>query len=174
VRVTNRDDEIIRLILRILELRAKINAQIDGLNNTIIPTRKTTNNDPEKREPDIEEELKWLLKTRELQGIPSDLRPKTNHDEADHDYGHKEELKEWGLATGIHEDELPRDELQQCRECRYKEGLEEVLNVLSICGFIRRDEKKRGTGTQGVVDDLNLPQLPRGYVSKCPISAFYY
>jgi len=127
--VENRDDDVLRLITRILELRSKINSQINSLSSGL-----------NKQEPKGEE-LRRLLK---INGFG--LSPDFSYREGDlHLTPDEKGHEEWRLAAMNHLDRLP-SESQRCKECKYKEGLEEVLNILAVCGFVERGEGERELG----------------------------
>ena len=154
------EDEILRLIIRIFELRSKINSQIDGLNKTMPLARDPLSGDLNRQEPKVEEELRRLLKINDS-GADRYCLP------------HEEDREDWRLATKIHWDGLTRDELQ-CRECKHKEGLEEVLNILAVCGFIRREGGKLETGPlKRGFEDRNPLQDSRRQISRRSISLYY-
>jgi len=155
------EDEIPRLITRIFELRSKINSQIDRLNKAMPLARDPLSGDLDQQEPKVEEELRRLLKINYCQAdryrLPSE-----------------EDREDWRNATMIHWDRLTRDELQ-CRECKHKEGLEEVLNILAVCGFIRREEEELETGTlQRSFDYPNPLQDHRAQTRRRSMSPSYY
>jgi len=166
-----------RLMTRILELRSKINSQINSLNNTAASARAGANGIPKNREHKVEEELRWLLKTNKPE-CPANFKSlKINYGRANYHLVPDEESQgDWKLATTIHGDRLTGDDPRQCDECKYKEGLEEVLNILAVCGFIRRGEEKSEAGTppKHGLDDLDPLQDYRRRSSRRSTSAYYY
>jgi hypothetical protein len=147
---------------RILELRSRIRSQIDDLNSTVSPAKDPSSGNSNDQEPKAEEAMRRLLKTNNRTTNPYELT--------------EEERREWRLATTIRQDGFVGGEPRQCKECKYKEGLEEVINILAVCGFLRRGEEGSGIETprQRGLDELDPLQDPRKPIWKQPMSPFYY
>lgn len=157
------DDEVTHLILRILELRSKVNSQVERLNKALTqadppPDGSTSGHQTEPEEPT------WRVERRE----PQDLRSAFKAFMASSP-PLSEPREEW-IPEAIRGDEFLHGERSQCRECRYKEGLEEILNILAVCGLIRRrDASRRDDQDESGLLQAHLVQGKR-HVS----SAFYY
>ena len=48
------------------------------------------------------------------------------------------EKKTWITTPPV---KRPTDPSKKCKDCKYKEGLEEVLNILALCGFIKKPKE---------------------------------
>lgn len=134
-----RDDEIMRLITKILELRSKINTQMNTLNNSSLGKNPLNNNLSNKSESDIEEKIRGLLKAKESEA-PADFKSlNINYEKADYHLVPDDDNLEWKLDSTTKRNRIARTHPQKCDECKYKEGIEEALNILAVCGFIRRE-----------------------------------
>jgi hypothetical protein len=133
--ITSPEDEMNELLKRLLILNYRLKSQIEDLNK-----RSSTNKqEPEPLQQDSE------LKKNPLKVIPKDESTSPAFLKSlSVKYGGKGhwvskdplqiENENWTVVPSITKSNNP----ETCTDCKYKEGLEEVLNILSVCGIIKK------------------------------------
>jgi hypothetical protein len=121
------DDDLMRLILRILKLRTKISTQLGELE------------DDHKEHPLSRSDLAADL--TDIPAVMKSLRVNFNNEdylflpsvvpdnEADHRHSDLSTFKKQ-----LEERENKGE--QDCETCKYRECMEELLNILTLCGFV--------------------------------------
>lgn len=126
--------------MRILSLRSKIKSQIGTLDQISSINEKTKPQNDQGNPLRISDLLKKMEDDKEkTQATLKSLR--VNYDDKDlwlSPNPLEDENGKWVRAQQI---KAPINAEKTCGECDYREGLEEVLNILSLCGFIDKLNK---------------------------------
>jgi len=146
--------------MRILLLKTKINSQIDTLDQ-YKPTNTDDSTSPQLQNDEIVKRLNEIL-SKEKTISPATLKSLSVN------YNNKSrwltsnplspEKEEW-ISTPLLKGQTapPRTE-NKCLDCKYKEGLEEVLNMLSVCGFIKKPENGQVEQESPVVSTYTIEE----------------
>jgi len=135
------EDELAKLLTRIFLLKSKIRSQVEALDQHRSATRNLSKPPQTKNN---HETLKDLFETQEeKEQPPATLKfLRVNYNDKINWLSPNplaDEKETWITAPSI---KRPTESSKTCEYCRYKEGLEEVLNILSVCGFIKKPKKE--------------------------------
>ncbi len=121
------DDDLMKLILRILKLRTKISTQLGELeDNSKAHTSSRSNLATDLTDiPAIMKSLRVNFNNEDYIFLPSTVPAK----EANHGHPDLSAFKK------LLEEREKKGELD-CETCKYRECMEELLNILTLCGFI--------------------------------------
>ncbi len=134
------DDELEDLVKRILVLNYRLKSQLEALGQQN-PTSRRERESSKDTPPTLESLLKIVK--REVEKPPAYLSSLNVHYDGKGRWTSTEppmsENEEWISVPSVKR----QVDVDVCADCKYKEALEEVLNIFSVCGFVRRFESER-------------------------------
>lgn len=141
--------------MRILLLKTKINTQIDTLDQ-FKPNGINEFSSGSQDEKEIVKRLNEILNKEKstsnafLKSLSVNFNNKSRWQSSNPLSSEKEE---WVVTPLLKKQNVPSPNGNKCIECKYKEGLEEILNMLSVCGFIKKpDSEKSEQEMQPILD----------------------
>jgi hypothetical protein len=135
------EDELRRTVVRIFFLGSKIKAQIEALDYISSINGKARLQQDQENHPEIRDLLEKMAENREKS--PAVLKSlRVNYYDRDlwsSSNPLDDEKERWINSPHT---KAPVNLHGDCTDCEYKRGMEEVLNMLSVCGFIEKLSKR--------------------------------